>query len=132
MSSSPPRWAADPAFAIFVAHEALGWLHDVLAGLRRVEGDYARVGGSAGGIDGYVRAKVLAVNDLYGQLEHDAIKGPGAMVRTLAGFEPGRWMEQDYGTKTFQLVSQRVNRIRGVLLSMLLSAGPLPPASEMV
>lgn len=132
MSTSPPRWAADPALAVVIAHEALGWLQDVLSGLRRVEGDYARVGGSPGGIDGYVRAKVLTVNDLYGQLERDALEGPGAMVRTLAGFEPGHWIEQDYGTKTFQLVSQRVNRIRGVLISMIMSGAPLPAASEMV
>ncbi len=112
----------------FAAHQAVAWLGEVLRGLRQVEGQYAQVGGSPGEIDWYLRAKVLAVNELYARLAADARTGPRAMLGTLSAFEPAPWIEEDYGTETFRMVAGKVDRLRELLIARLTHGAPLPAA----
>ncbi len=111
------------------ARQATAWVHDVVKRLREVEAQYAAVGGSPCEIDWYVRAKVLSFNDLYHRLAADLCEGPGALLRSIAEFEPAAWIEEEYGEGVFRLVCGKVDRLRGALLSMLLTGAPLPQPS---
>ncbi len=129
MRSLISTWVLAEVRALFAAQQAVSWLWEVLRGLRGIEAQYAIVGGRTGEIDWYIRAKFHAVNELHHRLSADAREGPRAMLRTLSEFEPSRWIEEDYGTETFEMVRRKVDRLRGAMLSMLTAGVALPEPS---
>lgn len=129
MMTSFPRQTVARICSRVLARHALAWLWEVLRGIKQLESGRARVAEGPAEVDRYLRAKVLALHELYQLLMRDARVGAREMLGTLAEYEPSAWIEKDCGQEMFRLVCDRVDGIRGTLLERLTRGTPLPEVS---